>query len=100
MAGNNRTEEISREIMRIQTGVLAMVCAVLGGGLLFAMTLWLVAKDGSAAGPHLALLANYFPGYRVNWWGSFVGLFYGALTGGVAGWVVGTVYNLVVGLRK
>jgi hypothetical protein len=100
MAGNKREEEISREVMRIQTGVLTMVCAVLGGLLLFAMTIWLVIKDGPGAGPHLGLLGNYFPGYSVTWGGGFVGLVYGALTGGVVGWVIGTIYNLVVGLRK
>lgn len=100
MVGNKREEEISREVMRIQTGVLTMVCAVMGGLLLFAMTIWLVIKDGPGAGPHLGLLGNYFPGYSVTWAGGFVGLFYGVLTGGAAGWVIGTIYNLIVGLRK
>ena len=100
MAGNKRTEEISREVMRIQAGVLAMVCAVLGGLSLFAMTVWLLLKDGPGAGPHLSLLGNYFIGYSVTWFGSIVGLAYGALTGGVIGWVIGAIYNLVVGLRK
>ncbi|MEK7832700.1 MAG: hypothetical protein AAB401_16525 [Acidobacteriota bacterium] len=100
MAGNKKVEEISREVMRIQTGVLTMVCAVLGGLLLFAMTVWLVIKDGPGAGPHLGLLGNYFPGYSVTWGGSIIGLFYGALTAGVVGWVIGSIYNLVVGLRK
>ncbi|HQR32082.1 MAG TPA: hypothetical protein PLK30_05035 [Blastocatellia bacterium] len=100
MAGNKKVEEISREVMRIQAGVLAMVCAVLGGLLLFLMTVWLVVKDGPGAGPHLALLGNYFIGYSVTWGGSILGLFYGALTGGFVGWVVGVIYNLVVGLRQ
>ncbi len=100
MAGNKQTEEISREVMRIQAGVLAMVCAVLGGLLLFTMTVWLLLKDGPGAGPHLSLLGNYFIGYSVSWFGSILGLVYGALTGGIVGWVVGSIYNLVVGFRK
>lgn len=100
MAGNKQTEEISREVMRIQAGVLAMVCAVLGGLLLFTMTVWLLLKDGPGAGPHLSLLGNYFIGYSVSWFGSVLGLVYGALTGGIVGWVVGSIYNLVVGFRK
>ncbi len=100
MDGNRRTEEISREVIRIQSGVLAIVCAVLGGLLLFLMTIWLLIKDGPGAGPHLSLLGNYFIGYSVTWGGSIVGLFYGALTGGIVGWVIGTIYNMVVGLRQ
>lgn len=100
MDGNKRTEELSKEVMRIQAGVLAMVCAILGGLLLFAMTVWLLVKDGPGAGPHLSLLGNYFVGYSVTWGGSILGLFYGALTGGIAGWIIGVIYNLVVGLRN
>lgn len=100
MAGNKNMEEIGREVMRIQAGVLAMVCAVLGGLLLFSMTVWLLLKDGPGAGPHLSLLGNYFVGYSVTWGGSIIGLFYGALTGGLIGWVIATIYNLVVGFRK
>lgn len=100
MDGNRRTEEISREVIRIQAGVLAIVCAVLGGLLLFLMTIWLLVKDGPGAGPHLSLLGNYFIGYSVTWGGSILGLVYGALTGGLAGWVIGTIYNWVVGLRQ
>ncbi len=94
------TEEICWEVTRIQAGVLALVCAVIGGGGLFVMTVWLLLKDGPGAGPHLQLLGQYFIGYSVTWGGSLIGLFYGALTGGVVGWVVGTIYNLVVGLRR
>ncbi len=100
MDGNRRTEEISREVIRIQAGVLAIVCAVLGGLLLFLMTVWLLVKDGPGAGPHLSLLGNYFIGYSVTWGGSVLGLFYGALTGGIVGWVIGLIYNMVVGLRQ
>ncbi|MGE0887591.1 MAG: hypothetical protein AB7P14_29060 [Blastocatellales bacterium] len=94
------TEEISLEIMRIQAGVLALVCAVIGGVGLFTMTVWLLVKDGPGAGPHLQLLGQYFIGYSVTWGGSLIGLFYGALTGGILGWIIGMIYNLVVGLRR
>jgi len=77
-----------------------MVCAVLGGLLLFSMTVWLLVKDGPGAGPHLSLLGNYFIGYSVTWVGSIVGLVYGALTGGIIGWVIGAIYNLVVSVRQ
>ncbi len=98
-----RTNErlaVSRAVARIHAGVLAVVCAVLGGGGLFVMTLWLVIKGGESVGPHLGLLSWYFYGYRVTWSGAVVGLFWGAVAGGAAGWLIGWVYNFVVWLRQ
>ena len=71
-----------------------------GGVGMFAMTVWLVIKDGAQAGQHLQLLSNYFVGYSVTWPGAFVGLLYGAVTGGFIGWVIGRIYNGVVSIRK
>ena len=92
-------EEISRAVIKIQGGVLAVVCGLIGGLGLFFMTVWLLLKGGPQVGSHLQLLSNYFVGYSVTWPGSFVGLFYGALTGGVLGWSIGMVYNKIVGIR-
>jgi hypothetical protein len=91
-----QTDEISQTLARIRADALALVCAVMGGAGLFAMTLWLVIKDGPEAGKHLQLLSNYFVGYSVTWLGAFVGLLYGALTGGVVGWAIARIYNRVV----
>ena len=66
-----------------------------GGGLLIA-TLILVIKGGPDVGRHLALLGNYFPGYRVTVLGSFIGFVYGFVVGYGAGRLVGTVYNKMV----
>lgn len=92
--------EVSRAVARIHAGVLALVCALLGGGGLFVMTLWLVIQGGHHVGAHLGLLSWYFWGYSVTWSGAFVGLFWGALAGGAVGWVIGEIYNLVVWLRQ
>jgi hypothetical protein len=91
--------EVSRAIARIQTGVLTIVFAALGGLGLFLMTAWLLLRDGPNVGAHLRLLGNYFPGYSVTWPGSIIGFFYGAVVGGIIGWSVGTIYNRVVGIR-
>jgi hypothetical protein len=93
-------DEISRAVARIRTGALAIVWAMIGGVGVFAMTAWLLIKDGPHVGQHLQLLSNYFIGYSVTWWGSVVGLFYGALCGGVIGWAVGTMYNKIVNMRQ
>jgi hypothetical protein len=91
--------EVSRAVARIHAAVLALVCAVVGGGVLFIATLWLVIKGGPNVGQHLRLLSWYFYGYSVTWGGAFVGLFWGALFGGAVGWLIGGIYNLVVWLR-
>ena len=95
-----QTEEISQTLARIKADALALVCALVGGMGLFAMTVWLVIKDGPQAGQHLQLLSNYFVGYSVTWPGAFVGLLYGAITGGVFGWTIGRIYNGVVNVRQ
>jgi hypothetical protein len=97
---DNDVDGISRAVTRMRTNALAVVCAVIGGVGLFAMTAWLVIKGGPNVGQHLQLLSNFFIGYSVTWTGSLVGLFYGALTGGIVGWAVGTIYNKVVNLRR
>jgi len=93
-------EELSRVVIRIHAGVLAVVCALIGGFGLFGMTLWLVVKGGARVGVHLQLLSNYFIGYSVTWTGSLIGFFYGALLGGVIGWIIGKIYNAVAGFRQ
>ena len=75
-----------------RTGLGVAVGAVVGVGI-FLATLVLVLRGGSVVGPHLALLAQYFPGYRVTLAGSVIGLAYGALTGFVLGWTFALVRN-------
>ena len=103
MQGEREPDEtlaVSRAIVRIHAGVLALVCAIMGGLGLFTMTVWLLIKGGPYVGLHLQLLSQYFPGYSVTWTGSLVGLAYGALVGGIVGWLIGAVYNGVVWLRQ
>ena len=91
--------ELSRRVVAIQSGVLALVCAVVGGLALFLMTVWLVIKGGPRVGQHLSLLGQYLIGYSVTWTGSLVGLLYGALIGGIVGWMIARIYNGVARLR-
>lgn len=93
-------DELSREVIKIQANVLALVCAMIGGILLFTMTAWLVIKDGPNVGAHLRLLGQYLVGYSVTWKGSIIGFFYGAFIGGIFGWTIGKIYNVVAGIRQ
>jgi len=101
MAGTrNETDEVRQAVARIQTGVLALTSALIGGIGLFVITAWLLLKGGPRVGEHLQLLGQYFVGYSVTWTGSVIGFFYGALVGGVVGWTIGAIYNWVVSLRQ
>lgn len=65
---------------------------------LWAATAILLAKGappGVEVGPHLALLANFLPGYSVSWSGAAVGLVYGFLIGAVLGVLIAIVWNLI-----
>ena len=91
--------EVSQVVARIQSGVLAIVCGLLGGLMIFLMTAWLLLKGGTNVGQHLQLLSHYFIGYSVTWPGSFIGFGYGAVVGASMGWIVGKIYNIVVDFR-
>src|SRR5881392_676106 len=64
-------------------------------GLLLA-TVVLVVKGGPHPGPHLSLLAVYFPGYRVTWSGACIGFVYAFVVGYGIGRTVATIYNRVL----
>jgi hypothetical protein len=75
---------------------IALGCAVGAwcGMSIFTLTLVLVAKGGATVGPHLGLLAVYFPGYSVTPAGSVLGLIYGAVSGFAIGWAFAFTRNL------
>ena len=80
----------------VARGVVTGLLAGLG---IFAATNWLVLKGGEHVGPHLALLAQFFPGYSVTFAGSLIGLAYGCVIGFVIGYGFARVYNWIV-VRK
>lgn len=49
-------------------------------------------------GDGLALLSQYFQGYRVSWTGALVGFFWGFVVGFVGGWFVAFCRNLVIAI--
>lgn len=71
---------------------------VLGLGI-FVATNFLILKGGPVVGPHLALLGQYFIGYKVTFVGSLIGLVYGSVTGFIIGYVVARLYNWFARLR-
>ena len=86
---------IDKAVIVLNAKLLGIVFGILSGAGLFVATNFLVLKGGAKVGAHLALLAIFFPGYRVTFWGSIVGFFYAFAVGFIAGVVLGTVYNKV-----
>jgi hypothetical protein len=93
------TDRLLKEVVRLNSLTMGIAFGVLGGWVLFIATLWLVVKGGAEVGPHLGMLVNYFPGYRVTFLGSFIGFAYGFLTGFLGGFLVSWLYNQIVWLR-
>jgi protoporphyrinogen oxidase len=73
---------------------MGLSSAVMLGAVIGLATLVLVLKGGAVVGPTLALLAQYFPGYRVTAAGSLVGLAYGGALGFALGWTFAGIRNL------
>ena len=75
--------------------------------IIFVATNWLVVMGGyvddqgeTVVGPHLALLGNFFIGYKVTFLGSLVGAFYGFAVGSIIGAAISRIYNKLAALRK
>ncbi|PYS51826.1 MAG: hypothetical protein DMF68_03235 [Acidobacteria bacterium] len=93
-------ELLEQAVLRINGTVLGIVFGIILGLLIFVVTNWLVIKGGEVVGPHLALLGQFFIGYKVTFPGSLIGMVYGFVTGFLVGFVIAWVYNLVVALKN
>jgi protoporphyrinogen oxidase len=76
--------------------------AVLLGGIIFLMTMILLAKGpaGGPVGENLRLLGQYFPGYHVSLIGAVIGLAYGLVFGFLAGYLFALVTNVATTIYK
>ena len=97
----DQTEQLlERAVLRLNASILGLVLGIIVGLGIFVATNFLILKGGEVVGPHLALLSNFFPGYRVTFLGSIIGFGYGLLTGYLAGFIIATIYNQVVKFRS
>jgi len=97
----DQTEQVlGRAVVRLNANILAIVFGIIAGLGIFIATNFLILKGGDVVGPHLALLGNFFPFYRVTFLGSIIGFAYGLLTGYVAGFIIATVYNQVIKFKS
>jgi hypothetical protein len=83
-------------LMRLNATIHGIVFGLITGLVIFFATIFLVVKGGPVVGPNLSLLGQFFIGYDVTVWGSFIGFGYGFLTGFLIGFFVATIYNWIV----
>ena len=93
-------QALLEEVIRVNRIVLGLTLGILFGFGLFLATNILVLKGGPHVGANLQLLNQFFPGYKVTFGGSFLGLIYGFAVGYVSGWIIATIYNGVVLLKN
>jgi len=94
-------------LLRLNATVQGLVAGTIAGLAIFLATNWLLIKGPQIGpggepilGPHLALLSQYFLGYRVSFFGSLIGMTYGFAVGFAGGYFVAWLYNLIVELRE
>jgi hypothetical protein len=92
-------QPFTRKAAKIHAGIMALVFGLVGGLMVFIMTIWLLIKGGPNVGAHLRLLSQYFIGYSVTWCGSVIGFMWGALVGALTGAMIGWIYNFVAAWR-
>lgn len=88
-------QQLERAVILLNGRLLGIVLGFLFGAGLFLATNFLVLKGGLHVGAHLGLLGQFFPGYRVSFWGSIVGFLYMFAVGLITGVVLGAVYNKI-----
>src|SRR5437868_4264383 len=86
-------------VIRLEAVIQGLVLGVMTGAGIMVATLVLVVRGGRVVGPHLALLAQFMPGYHVSVIGSLIGLAWGALYGFLGGYLVSTLYNRIATRR-
>ncbi len=93
------TADVRVRVIRLRATLDAVVVGVLAAVLVFIATNWLVLKGGPVVGPHLVLLAQFCPGYRVTFAGSLVGAVWAFAWGFVVSWAVSALYNVLAARR-
>lgn len=84
---------VQQAFARLNGRAWGIAFALLGGLGILIPTWVLVLEGGERVGPHLALLAVFFPGYSVTFAGGFIGFVYGFVVGYALGRLIGVIYN-------
>jgi len=88
-----RKEDELNTLLRLNARAWGIAVGLLFGLGIFFATVLLVVKGGPTVGPHLGLIGQFLPGYRVTWGGAFIGFVYLFVIGYAVGRIIGWVYN-------
>lgn len=91
---------IKQAVLKMSGHVLGFVLGIISALGLFVATNWLVIKGGEDVGTHLGLLSNFFYGYDVTFWRSFIGAAYAFVCGYLSGLIIGWIYNAIIFLKN
>ena len=98
--GRSPEDTLRTRVLRMHAMMTGVALGVLVGLGLFVATNWLILKGGENVGPHLALLGQFFIGYKVTFLGSVIGLGYGFVSGFVVGFMIAVLHNRFADLRQ
>ena len=87
-------------VVRLNAVTVGLVTGLMAGLAVFVATNWLILKGGRVVGPHLALLGQFFIGYRVTFAGSLIGFLWAFVVGFLVGAAVVWIYNRLADLRS
>jgi len=93
-------DKLFRGVLLLNSGILGLSLGILFGLVIFIATNWLVIKGGEHVGSHLQLLGQFFIGYKVTFFGSFIGFAYGFAVGTLSGALIAWIYNKFVEFRN
>ena len=93
------TEQVHIQLLRLKARFAGVVCGLLAAAGIFLATNFLILKGGHNVGAHLALLGQFFIGYRVTFVGSIIGAVYGLIVGYACGYAGARIYNWITDLR-
>lgn len=85
-----------QSLARLDGSALGIALGTVTGLIIFTATNFLLLKGGDVVGPNLSLLAQFFVGYEVTFWGSLIGFVYGMIAGFLVGGLIAFLRNFVV----
>ncbi len=80
--------------MKLNVKAFALMCGIVWGVGLFALTWWIMAFDGATH--EVTLIGRLYRGYNISPLGSVVGLVYGFFDALVGGAIMAWLYNFIV----
>ena len=89
---------LGSEVARLQIPEFPAAAGMLAGVLILLASVLLVInhRPGEPLGPHLGLLTQYLPGYRVSIGGGLIGFLYFLVLGALGSACIGWIYNRLV----